>query len=169
MDETRKLLTHYLGAIAYRTQKALRGAPDRFGEFRAQQGSRTPAELIRHMTSVLGYTRTFFVGGEYRPEPLPRIEEETSRFHEMLESLRAHFNRGAFERITPFRLLQGPLSDVMSHAGQLAYLRRLAGSPIPPEDFIYAEISGENVGSNQAEPVAPDDVWTIPEEDLAAR
>ena len=69
MDEKRGLLRHFLAALAYRTQKALREAPAGFGDFRAADGVRTPAELIRHMTSVLGYARTFFVGGQYRPYP----------------------------------------------------------------------------------------------------
>ncbi len=82
MEDKRKLLNHFLAALAYRTQKALRDAPEDFGSFRVLDGVRTPAELVRHMTSVLGYARTHFVGGRYWPEasripsgrnrPLPR-------------------------------------------------------------------------------------------------
>lgn len=164
MSEAREFIAHYLGAIAYRAQKALRGAPTNFGKFRAMSGVRTPAELVRHMTSVLGYARAFFVGGTYHPEPLPTLEAEVSRFHEMLESLSELIERGAFERITPRQLLQGPLSDVMSHVGQLALLRRLAGSPVPPEDFIFAAVSADNLGSRQPDPIAPDEVWTTPDD-----
>ena len=164
MSETREFLAHELAAIAYRVQKALRGAPAEFGGFRAMSGVRTPTELVRHMTSVLGYARTFFVGGTYRPDPLPTLEEEVSRLHEILGSLRGHFEQDGFERITPLQLLQGPLSDVMSHVGQLAFLRRLAGSPVPPENFIFAEVSASNLGSEQPEPVAPDKDWTTPED-----
>jgi len=53
-------------------------------------------------------------------------------------------------------LLQGPLSDAMTHAGQLAILWRLAGSPIPPENFVFADISPENLGPDQPLPVCPD-------------
>jgi len=162
------VLSHYLAAIAYRAQKVLRGAPASFGNFRISRGVRTPCELVRHMASVLGYARTFFVGGIYRADPLPSFADEIARFHEMLESLREHFEGGVFVCITPHQLLQGPLSDVMTHIGQLALLRRLAGSPVPPEDFIYAEVSSENLSSEQADPIAPNDVWTTPEDDLAS-
>jgi hypothetical protein len=54
MTESRRLLQHFLAAIAYRTQKALRGAPDTFGEFRAAKNVRTPHELLWHMTGVIG-------------------------------------------------------------------------------------------------------------------
>jgi len=47
----------------------------------------------------------------------------------------------------------------MTHAGQLAMLRRLAGVPVPPENFIVAEITPERLGINQSEPVSPDEKW----------
>jgi hypothetical protein len=56
-------------------------------------------------------------------------------------------------------LLQGQFSDAMTHAGQLAMLRRLAGDPVPPANFIYATISPDNLGPNQPMPVSPDAVW----------
>jgi hypothetical protein len=161
MDEKRELLRHFLAALAYRTQKALRDAPAEFGDFRAADGVRTPAELVRHMTSVLGYARTFFVGGQYRPAPLPSLQEEIIRFHEMLEELARHIEAGTplLQGMSAERLLQGPFSDAMTHAGQLAMLRRLAGVPVPPENFIVADINPERRGPEQPEPVSPDDNW----------
>ncbi|MGA9995532.1 MAG: hypothetical protein WBP93_08965 [Pyrinomonadaceae bacterium] len=161
IDEKRGLLRHFLAALAYRTQKALRDAPQKFGDFRAADGVRTPAELVRHMTSVLGYSRTFFIGGQYRPASLPTLKEETLRFHEMLEELARHLEAGAplLEGMTAERLLQGPFADAMTHAGQLAMLRRLAGAPVPPENFIVAEIDAERLGLEQAEPRSPDESW----------
>src|SRR4051812_36272264 len=127
MNDKQSLLRHFLAALAYRTQKALRGAPTGFGDFRAAAGVRTPAELVRHMTSVLGYSRTFFVGGQYRPEPRPSLGEEIIRFHGMVEDLARHIKNGTplLEGLTEEQLLQGPFSDAMTHAGQLAMLRRL--------------------------------------------
>src|SRR5262245_25214035 len=128
MDEPAHLLRHFLAAIAYRTQKALRGCSESFPSFRAGSQVRTPLELLRHMTSVLGYARTFFQGGAYRPEPLPDLASEVRRFHETLAGLGRDVElEREWRSITPERLLQGPLSDAMTHAGQLALLRRLAG------------------------------------------
>lgn len=160
MDEKRALLRHFLAALAYRTQKALRDAPPEFATFRAAEGVRPPAELLRHMRSVLGYARTYFVGGEYRAEALPTFAGEISCFHEMVGDLAGHLERGTpLQGTTPERLLQGPFSDAMTHAGQLALLRRLAGSPIPPENFIMADIASDRFGVEQSEPVSPDEVW----------
>ena len=147
MEDKRKLLNHFLAALAYRTQKALREAPEDFGSFRVMEGVRTPAELVRHMTSVLGYARTFFIGGLYRPEALDSLAEEIERFHEMLGLLAQHLRNGdpLLEDVTEERMLQGPLSDAMTHAGQLALLRRLAGAPIAPENFIVADIRADRL------------------------
>lgn len=160
MDEKRRMLRHFLAALAYRTQKALRSAPEWFGEYRAGRGVRTPRELVAHMDSVLGYALTFFAGGEYRNAPLPDLQAEVERFHGKLEELARHLDAGTpFEGTTPERLLQGPFSDAMTHAGQLAMLRRLAGCPVPPENFIVADISPENLGPDQPPPVSPDEHW----------
>ena len=160
MNDKRFMLRHFLAAIAYRTQKALRGAPESFGDFQAGSQIRTPAELVRHMTSVLGYARTHFIGGTYWPDPLPDLGAEIARFHEMLESLGQHLAEGTeLKGTTEEQLLQGPFSDAMTHAGQLALLRRLSGSPVPPENFIVADIDPDNLGSSQPEPVSPDKIW----------
>jgi hypothetical protein len=159
-DAKRALLRHFLAALAYRTQKALRGAPAAFAFFDGGNKIRAPKELLRHITSVLGYARTFFSGGTYRAEPLDTMEAEIARFHDMLAQLGAHLANGTpLHGITEERLLQGPFADAMTHAGQLALLRRLAGVPIPPENFVFAEIRGDHLGEDQAEPVSPDAEW----------
>ena len=75
MDDKPELLRHFLAALAYRTQKVLRDAPEDFGSFLASDGVRTPAELGRHMTSVLGYARTFSSVDATGPIPCPHLEE----------------------------------------------------------------------------------------------
>ena len=161
MNDKRELLRHFLAALAYRTQKALRDAPADFGEFDPGEGVRTPAALLRHMTSVLGYARTYFIGGSYRPEPLPSLQDEIVRFHEMLDDLSKHLREGTpfLQGLTEERLLQGPFSDAMTHAGQLAMLRRLYGDPVAPENFIVADIDKDNLTAEQSEPRSPDEKW----------
>ena len=79
----------------------------------------------------------------------------------MLGLLAQHLRNGdeLLEGMTEERLLQGPFSDAMTHAGQLALLRRLAGAPVPPENFIVAEIAPDRLGPDQAKPVSPDREW----------
>lgn len=160
MSESRRLLQHFLGALAYRTQKALRGAPASFGDFRAGPTTRTPFELVWHMTGVIGYARTFFHGGDFEPPRLATFAEEIARFHEALMALSVDFGDASLQaRISDEQFLQGPLSDAMTHAGQLAMLRRLHGDPVPSENFIFASVSARNVSGAQALPAAPDEDW----------
>jgi len=155
----RALLRHYLAALVYRTRKAVNGAPPTFGTFQAGQQTRSPQDLVRHMASVLGYACTFFVGGTYRAELLPTLEDEMTRFHGIVAELADHLISGSMQEVSDAQLLQGPLADAMTHAGQIALLRRLAGSPIPPENFAYADISVDRLGPDQSPAVRPDPVW----------
>jgi len=160
MDEKRALLKHFLAALAYRTQKAVRDAPLEYADFRAAPQVRTPHELIRHMDSVLGYSRTFFLGGAYSPPVSDDFSAAVAHFHVVLSDIARHLELGTeLHGITPEILLQGPFSDAMTHAGQLALLRRLSGSPVPPENFIFADITPENLGPNQPSPRSPDKDW----------
>ncbi len=160
MDEQRRMITHLLAALAYRTQKALRDAPPEFAEFRAAAKVRTPHELIRHMDGVLGSARSYFIGGSYDVPYFPEFPDAVKHFHETLADLAHHLEAGTeLHEITLERMMQGPCSDAMSHAGQLAMLRRLAGSPVPPENFILAAVSKANLGQDQPLPVAPDEEW----------
>lgn len=161
MTPSRALLQHFLAAIAYRTQKALRGAPPKFGRFRAGPNVRTPYEIMWHMTGVIGYARTFFHGGTFTPPGLANMDDEIVRFHETLAALRDDFaNPALTATITDEQFLQGPLADAMTHAGQLAMLRRLADSPVASENFIHADVSADNVSAAQPEPRAPDAWWS---------
>jgi hypothetical protein len=160
MDEKRAMLRHFLAALAYRTQKALRDAPEGFGDFKAGLMVRTPHELVQHMDSVLGYARTYFVGGSYRPRIHAEFRAAIEDFHLVVEDLARHLETGTeFKGITPEVMLQGPFSDAMTHAGQLALLRRLAGCPVAPENFIFAKITPENLGKDQPLPASPDNEW----------
>jgi hypothetical protein len=160
MGPERRLLRHLLAALAYRTQKALRDAPAEFAGYRVAPGTRTPHELVRHMSGVLNYALGLVTTPRALLETLPTLDEEMRRFHALLEALAARLaEEFEFPIELAERLLQGPLADAMTHAGQLAMLRRLAGCPVPPEDFFLAHVSAENVGPAQSLPVSPDDEW----------
>jgi hypothetical protein len=158
----RALLNHYLAAIAYRTQKAIRDAPERYWQFSAGHQARTPIAILRHMTSLMGYVRTHFLGGAYpvQPEPLATPAVEINRFHDLIVDVGGLLMVGTpLREISHQQLLQGPFADVMTHVGQLALLRRLADAPVPPENFIFADIRPDRLGPDQPLPAHPDKNW----------
>ena len=67
-------------------------------------------------------------------------EWEVDRFYGVLEKLDRVFSETRSAEITWQQLLQGPLSDAITHVGQLTMLRRMADSPIGYENFINADI-----------------------------
>lgn len=159
MNRNQTLLRHFVAAIAYRSAKALRDAPPTFATFEAGEQSRTPRQLVRHMSGVINYA----IAQLHEPRPLlsdrASYEAEVERFFGMLRELAEQLEKGDLNDSAAERLLQGPLADAMTHAGQLALLRRLSGSPIPPEDFLEAAVDAGRLGLNQLPPRSPDREW----------
>ena len=50
------------------------------------------------------------------------------------------------------QIIQGPLADTLTHTGQLAMLRGMAGAPVKPESYARAAIVPGRVGLDQAPP-----------------
>ena len=160
MHPDQGLLRHFLAAIAYRTAKALRGAPPEYEAFAAGMQVRTPRQLVRHMSGVINYA----IGLVREPRAIltdcNTYTGEVERLFALLRELSGELRqRAELDERTAERLLQGPLADAMAHAGQLALLRRLSGNPIPPENFFDAMIDAECLGLEQADARSPDAEW----------
>ena len=147
-NDKKDLLRHWLATLLYRTRSALQGAPTDFDSFQAGADVRTPQELLQHMSNLMTHTAAGLRGSE--PGPLaPGLawSAEVARFESLVAELSAVLvDVPVGDRRLAERLLQGPLSDAMCHAGQLALLRRLAGSPVPHENFFEAAIDAEAIG-----------------------
>lgn len=155
-DETKELFLHLLGTIAYRMQAALRGAPEGFGDFEPGSGVRPPREIVRHVTAVTGYALSFFGDPNPKPERLPSFGAELARFHARLGELGDRVRAGESPAgVTFFQLAQGPVADALTHVGQIAMMRRMAGSPVPGENFFLATVDGANLGVDQPAAAAP--------------
>jgi hypothetical protein len=160
MNRNQALLRHLVAALAYRSAKALRDAPPGYESFDAGRDARTPRELVRHMSGVINYA--IGILGEPRDvlADCATGPAEIERFFALLHTLADRIvDRTGLSDEDAERLLQGPLSDAMAHAGQLALLRRLSGSPIAPEDFSAAAIDPSRLGPDQAPPRSPDRDW----------
>ncbi len=160
MDETPHMVRHFLAALAYRFHKAVKDAPEGFARLDAGHGIRSPLDIVHHVNGVLGYGRTVLETGEvdyWHPVPDLDWQQEVALVHRTLRAIDTFL--AAETGIDPdrlMRLLQGPLSDAMTHVGQLAMLRRIAGSPVHAENFYRADIRAGQVGEEQPEPVSPD-------------
>jgi hypothetical protein len=150
-DPGREFLRHTVATLAYRGGKALRGAPAGFATFRAGDGARTPGEILAHLGDLFDWALTLAQGKPVWKGSAPSSwEAGTKRFFEALERFDAVLAAGAPVGSPAEKLFQGPVADALAHIGQIAILRRLAGSPIRGENYFKADIAAGRVGAEQA-------------------
>lgn len=153
-DPKLALMRHIVATLAYRGGKALRGAPGEFAGFRIASASRTPAQILAHIGDLLDWALSLANGNErwHDSEPLP-WDDEVRRFHAALEAFDARLASGLLLGAPLEKLFQGPMADALTHVGQLAMLRPLAGAPLPGENYFVANIAAGRVGPDQPAPV----------------
>jgi hypothetical protein len=153
-DPTRQLLRHIVATLAYRAGKTLRGAPDGFATFRASEKSRTPAQILAHMGDLMDWALSIASGQQKwnNSEPLP-WPQEVARFFRTLEALDAYLASDQPIHVDIGKLFQGGIADALTHTGQIAMLRRLAGCPVKGENYFQANITAGRVGQDQPPPV----------------
>lgn len=152
MDEKRELLRHTLATTAYRAARALEGAPASFAVF--DGAGRRPVEILAHMGDLFDWALSMAMGKEHwkNAQPLDWADEQ-KRFFSLLQAFDAFLASGEPLRAPVERLFQGPVADALTHVGQLAMLRRLAGSPTRGENFYVAAIAAGQVSAEQPAPV----------------
>jgi hypothetical protein len=151
----RLFLRHALATLAYRAGKTVRGTPEAFGAFRASPTSPACVEILAHMGDLMDW-KLRMARGEAKwttATPLP-WDQEIARFYASLRALDDYLASGEPIRAEPGRLFQGGIADALTHTGQLAMLRRLAGYKMKGESYARADIQIGRVGMDQtpAEP-----------------
>jgi len=143
------MLRHTLATLAYRGGKALRDAPPEFAEFRG--GTRTPREILAHIGDLTDWA-LHLASGEHLWRDAPPLpwDQEVARFFAALQAFDARLASGESLRATPEALFQGPIADALTHVGQIAMLRRMAGAPIKGENYFKAEIAAGRLSPEQS-------------------
>jgi hypothetical protein len=143
-----EMLRHVLATLAYRGKRAMDGAPAEFATFPG--AVRTPGEILAHLGDLLDWALQLANGTrEWRPSAAVAWEQGTARFFAALGTLDSRLASG--EPAAPAeRVLQGPIADALTHVGQIAMLRRLAGRPQHGENYYEADIAVGRVGWEQA-------------------
>jgi hypothetical protein len=154
MDENRDLFRHALATLAYRTARALENAPASFAEF--DGAGRRPIQILAHMGDLFDWALSMAQGKPawHNSQPLTWAAEQ-QRFFAVLSAFDQYLASDAPIQAPVERLLQGPIPDALTHAGQLAMLRRLAGAPIRGENYYIAAIAAGQVDATQPAPVQP--------------
>jgi len=154
-DPARHLLRHTVATIAYRGCKAIRGEPDTFGAFHASEDSRTPAQILAHIGDLLDWALLTVSGQQKWRDSVPLAwPDEKKRFFAALAALDDYLASDQPLHTSAQKLFQAPIADALTHIGQIAMLRRLAGAPMRGENYYVAKIEVGSVGPQQAAPVS---------------
>lgn len=152
-DKKREMLRHTVATLAYRGAKAARGADELFASFKASETTRTPAQILAHVGDLLDWGLSIAKGNETwnNSEPL-EWSKEVERFHAALKSFDDYLASDDELNASCERLFQGPVADALTHVGQIAMLRRIAGEPMKGENYSRAKIEAGRVGPDQETP-----------------
>ena len=151
-NTTLAVCRHLVATLAYRAAKVLRDAPPGFAQKSFGSSTRKPVLIVAHLADLTAWAITL-TRGDYvwKAEGSDDWNKEVARFFENLSTL----DRELASTATDFsieKLIQGPLVDALTHVGQLAMLRGMAGAPVRPESFARAEIVAGRVSLEQVPP-----------------
>jgi hypothetical protein len=111
-------------------------------------------QVLAHLGDLLDWTLSILKGAQaWKSSPPLQWDQEVARFYASLQAVEAFLASSQPEHETLQKLFQGPIADAFTHVGQLAMLRRLAGSPVRGENYFVAEIQAGRVGPDQAAPL----------------
>ena len=150
-DPKRELFRHTLATLAYRGGKAVRGAPAEFAVYHAAETTRTPGQILAHIGDLLDWSLSVAKGKEewFNSKPLA-WDREVERFFAALERFDAYLASDAPLHESAEKLFQGPIADALTHVGQIAMLRRMAGGKMRGENYFAAKIEMGRVGVEQS-------------------
>jgi hypothetical protein len=152
MDDKRQLLRHTVATLAYRATRALEGAPDNFATF--DGCTRQPGQILAHMGDLLDWALSIVQGNQQWHNSTPLVwSAEKARFFAALKAFDDYLASNEPLHAAAEPLFQGPVADALTHVGQLAMLRRLAGDPAWSENNFVATIAAGQVSADQPAPV----------------
>lgn len=148
---TRAVLRHMLATLAYRAAKVVADTPQDFGAMTFGDATRQPTRIVAHMADLMAWGVTL-ARGEYTwtAGGSDDWNVEVSRFFDGVAALDREIESLAAGAAEP--VIQGPLADALTHVGQLAMLRGMAGARVRPESYARAEIVIGRTGREQAAP-----------------
>jgi len=153
MTESRTFLRHTLATLAYRGGKAIRNAAPTFADYGSAETSRTPAKILAHLGDLMTWGLAMSEGRQewFDSLPLP-WEKECERFFAAAKKFDDYLASDKPLQVSAEKLFQGPIADALTHVGQIAMLRRMAGTPMKSENYFAAEITVGRVGADQVSP-----------------
>jgi hypothetical protein len=155
IDPALTTLRQLAATLGYRAAKVLRDAPPDFGAKSFGDATRQPVKIVAHMADLMTWGVSIANGGyAWKPAGGDDWTTEVNRFFAGLAELDAAIAADGEFKGSIDKLIQGPFADALTHVGQLAMLRGMAGTPVRPESYAKAIITAGRVGLDQEAPKA---------------
>jgi len=150
-DAQRQLLRHTVATVAYRGGKALREAPESFAQYGAPD--KPAVKIVAHLGDLYDWALNMARGTPAWNDSAPLAwNAEVARFHKTLAAFDEYLASDQPLKSPVEKLFQGPVADSLTHIGQLAMMRRLAGCPIKAENYFAADVAAGRTGPDQTPP-----------------
>jgi hypothetical protein len=150
VDPARAAVRHLVATLAYRASKVIRDVSPAFGTQTFGAHTRPPVTIVAHMADLIEWAARSAGTGQmvWKPGGSDDWTTEVRRFFNALGALDAAIVSDRFAGNVNL-LIQAPLADALTHVGQLAMLRGMAGLPVRPERYRSADVVAGRVGIEQ--------------------
>lgn len=140
-----KLLRHTLLTIQHRFQISVDQLDEEFKNFSAGNYSRTPLQLVQHINDLLEVKCNQLINDNFF-DASHRSEDfhlETKQTYQLLKKLDHQFLDQPINIAIQKKLIQGPLSDIFTHIGQILLIRRLYGKPAKGGNYSSTDVNSK--------------------------
>jgi len=127
-------LIQLINIVLYRFERSIENATESYLNFRPGNDARTPSEILNHLSDVSSYGLAIMSAPKQSNSENSVFEKINANFIAM----KSYLVNNNLNEETVKKLINGPLSDSLTHIGQLALLRRLEGNPIEWENYTNA-------------------------------
>ena len=137
------VLARLVDGLGFRYRWATEGLREEDYDYQPSPDSMTMKQLLEHIHGLVSWTLQSLSGNSQSTAKTPTLQEIRSLTLDKIERISAHLvimnpDKLASLRIStrsgehPFwNMVNGPLSDALTHVGQINSWRRLNGNPVP--------------------------------------
>ena len=145
------VLIRLVDGLGFRYRWATEGLATEDLDFQPCESSMDMKKLLYHVNGLVTWVKECLTGEERREKEfnsLHEIREDTlNTIHDIRNSLQSttdqelaqlNFTASWFNETFPvWNLINGPISDALTHVGQIASWRRINGNPIPRASVFW--------------------------------
>ena len=148
------VLVRLVDGLGFRYRWATEGLRDEDYEYRPSPDSMSVRGLLRHIHGLVSWVRQSLGGEAQQPPDAPSLQEIRGLTLDKIEGIRELLQGMTVDQLASrsirtrsggysfWNMVNGPLSDALTHVGQVNSWRRLNGNPVPGHNVFLGEPRG---------------------------